>query len=68
MDSMKNTLKKGFVRNIVFKEDDTWYAVGLELNLVIEADTPEIAFERAIVLRNINVLPREVKKDACDSE
>lgn len=41
---MKNTLKSGFVRNIVFKEDNTWYAVGLEFNLVIEADTPEMAF------------------------
>ena len=40
---MKNTLQKGVVRNIVFKEDDTWYAVGLEFNLVTEGDTPEIA-------------------------
>ena len=40
---MKNTLKKGLIRNIVFKEDDTWYAVGLEFNLVTEGDTPEIA-------------------------
>ena len=43
MESMKNTLQKGSVRNIVFKEDSTWYAVGLEFNLVIEADTPELA-------------------------
>jgi hypothetical protein len=40
---MKNTLKKGSVRNIVFKEDDTWYAVGLEFNIVTEGDTPEVA-------------------------
>lgn len=41
---MKNTLKRGTIRNIVFKEDDTWYAVGLEFNIVAEGDTPEIAF------------------------
>ena len=42
-DPMKNTLKKGSIRNIVFKEDDTWYAVGLEFNIVTEGDTPEVA-------------------------
>lgn len=36
-------MQKGTVRNIVFKEDDTWYAVGLEFNLVVESDTPEVA-------------------------
>ena len=41
---MKNTLKSGSVRNIIFKEDDTWYAVGLEFNIVVEADTPDLAF------------------------
>ncbi len=41
---MKNTLKKGVIRNIIFKEDDTWYAVGLEFNIVTEGDTPETAF------------------------
>src|SRR3989344_217038 len=39
----KNTLQKGSVRYIVFKEDDTWYGVGLEFNLVVEADTKEVA-------------------------
>ena len=49
---MKNTLKKGVIRNIIFKEDDTWYAVGLEFNIVTEGDTPEMAifsFNEAIV-------------------
>jgi len=41
---MKNTLKKGTVRNIIFKDGDTWYAVGLEFNIVTEGDTPETAF------------------------
>ena len=40
---MKNTLKYGSVRTIIFRENDTWYAVGLEFNLVTEGDTPEIA-------------------------
>ncbi len=43
---MKNTLKKGLVRHIIFKEkeDDTWYAVGLEFNIVVEGDSPEVAY------------------------
>ncbi|MEK9132019.1 MAG: hypothetical protein AAB447_03860 [Patescibacteria group bacterium] len=40
---MKNTLKKGLIRNIIFKEDSVWYAVALEFNIVTEGDTPEIA-------------------------
>lgn len=39
----KNTLQKGSVRYIVFKEEDTWYAVGLEFNIVEEADDPQVA-------------------------
>jgi len=41
----KNTEQKGSVRYIVFedKEDTCWYAVGLEFNLVIAGDTPDIA-------------------------
>jgi hypothetical protein len=44
MTYMRNTLQKGAVRNIVFKEDDTWYGVALEFNIVVEADTPELAY------------------------
>lgn len=40
---IKNTLKKGSVRTIIFKEEDTWYAVALEFNIVTEGDTPEVA-------------------------
>lgn len=39
----KNTLQKGAVRYIVFKEADTWYGVGLEFNIVVEADDKDIA-------------------------
>jgi len=38
-----NTLQKGSVRYIVFKDGDTWYAVGMEFNIVESADDPRIA-------------------------
>jgi|SRR3989338_10313627 len=38
-----NTAQKGSVRYIVFKEKDTWYAVGLEFNIVEYAEDPQIA-------------------------
>ncbi|OHA24416.1 MAG: hypothetical protein A3D50_00160 [Candidatus Taylorbacteria bacterium RIFCSPHIGHO2_02_FULL_44_12] len=40
---MKNTMQKGSVRNIIFKEDNVWYAVALEFSIVIEGDSPEVA-------------------------
>ena len=39
----KNILQKGSVRYIVFREEDTWYAVGLEFNIVESGDTPREA-------------------------
>jgi len=36
----KNTLKSGKVRYIIFKEDDTWYGVALEFNIVEEGKNP----------------------------
>ncbi|OHA94751.1 MAG: hypothetical protein A3C62_00765 [Candidatus Zambryskibacteria bacterium RIFCSPHIGHO2_02_FULL_39_16] len=41
-----NTAQKGRVRYIVFKEKDTWYAVGLEFNIVEYAEDPQIALFR----------------------
>ena len=41
---MQNTLQKGVVRHIVFKEDGIWYAVGLEFNIVESGSTPQEAF------------------------
>ncbi len=38
--SYKNTLNKGLVRCIIFKEGDTWYGVALELNIVEEGQDP----------------------------
>ena len=37
---MKNTLTKGQIRSIIFKEGDTWYGVALELNIVESGDDP----------------------------
>lgn len=36
----KNTIKKGSVRYIIFKEGLIWYGVALEFNLVEEGDNP----------------------------
>ncbi|MCX6718257.1 MAG: hypothetical protein NTY81_01475 [Candidatus Staskawiczbacteria bacterium] len=38
--SYKNTLKKGSVRYVIFKEADTWYGVALEFNIVEEGKDP----------------------------
>ncbi|PIR45528.1 MAG: hypothetical protein COV09_00850 [Candidatus Vogelbacteria bacterium CG10_big_fil_rev_8_21_14_0_10_50_13] len=38
-----NTIQKGRVRYIVFKEKGIWYAVALEFNIVESADDPRIA-------------------------
>ena len=39
----RNTLQKGELRCLVFKEDSVWYAVGLEFNIVDSGDTPQEA-------------------------
>jgi len=39
----KNTFQKGSVRYIVFKENDSFHAVGLEFNIVVDGPTPETA-------------------------
>jgi len=38
-----NTPQKGQVRYLVFKDGNTWYAAGLEFNIVESADDPRIA-------------------------
>ncbi len=37
-----NTTREGSVRCIVFKDDDTWYGVALEFNIVVEADDSDV--------------------------
>ena len=39
----KNSLQKGSIRYIVFRENKTWYASGLEFNIVEFGDTPQEA-------------------------
>lgn len=36
----KNTLHKGSIRYIIFKENNVWYGVALEFNIVEEGDNP----------------------------
>lgn len=36
----KNTLQRGSIRYIVFREGNTWYAVALEFNIVESGDDP----------------------------
>jgi len=43
MRKYKNTLQKGSVRYVVFKENGIWYAAGLEFNIVESGDTPQEA-------------------------
>ncbi|MFA5129607.1 MAG: hypothetical protein WC477_01660 [Patescibacteria group bacterium] len=43
MKKCANTLQKGCVRYIVFREEATWYAVGMEFNIVESGDTPQEA-------------------------
>lgn len=42
MQTFKNTAQKGSVRYIVFKEKGTWYAVGLEFNIVESGEDPQV--------------------------
>ena len=37
---MRNTYQKGRVRNIIFKEGNTWYGVALEFNIVEFGNDP----------------------------
>lgn len=40
---MKNTLQRGTIRCIVFRDGDEWYAAGLEFNIVESGSTPREA-------------------------
>jgi hypothetical protein len=43
MGKYKNTLQKGSVRYVVFKDGASWYAAGLEFNIVESGTTPHEA-------------------------
>lgn len=42
----KNTPDRGIVRYIIFREDDTWYGVALEFNLVVDAESKFDAYKK----------------------
>jgi hypothetical protein len=44
LSRLMNTPQKGKFRHIVFRDDDTWYAVALEFNIVESSDDPKLAF------------------------
>jgi predicted RNase H-like HicB family nuclease len=41
MKKFKNTLQKGEIRFIIFKEEGTWYGVALEFNIVEQGENPQ---------------------------
>jgi hypothetical protein len=41
---MVNTPTQAAVRFLVFKEEGSWYAVALELGIVVDDDSPDAAF------------------------
>lgn len=43
MKKFKNTLRNGLVRCIIFREDNVYYAVALDFNIVESGDTPREA-------------------------
>ncbi len=38
---IKNTLQKGAIRTIIFREGNTWFGVALEFNIVEVGDSPQ---------------------------
>lgn len=41
MKKFKNTLQKGQIRFIIFRENDRWYGAALEFNIIEEGDNPQ---------------------------
>ncbi len=41
METRHNTLESGSVRSIIFKENDEWFGVALEFNLVETGSSPQ---------------------------
>ena len=40
----RNTLKRGDVRFIIFRENKDWYGVALEFGIVVTESTPEAVY------------------------
>ncbi len=71
---MKNSLSKGRVRTIVFKDKGVWYGVALEFNIVESGDNPrEVSIllddaikgyvESAIKIKNTSVLNQSASEE-----
>ncbi|MEJ0054155.1 MAG: hypothetical protein WDN10_05565 [bacterium] len=41
--AFKNTLRRGSIRNVIFREGKSWYGAALELNIVESGETPQEA-------------------------
>jgi len=73
---MKNTLQKGAVRVIIFKEDQKWFGVALEFNIVESGDDPRevmILLDEAIhgylaSARKASLRPHAVLNQKSDAE
>lgn len=58
----KNTLQKGSVRYIVFREEKTWYAVALEFNIVETGDDPrEVLFSLLEAIQGYTKSAKKIK-------
>lgn len=71
----KNTLQRSSVRYIVFREDKTWYAVGLEFNIVETGDDPrEVLLSLLEAIQGYAKSAEKIKarphilKQTCDAE
>jgi hypothetical protein len=57
-----NTPTEGSVRCIVFREDDIWYGVALEFNIVVEGDDSDVVmFELQEAIRGYVEAEKKVK-------
>lgn len=59
MGKYKNTIERGKVRFIVFREEDTWFGVALEFNIVVEgSDQKSVLIE---IIKAINGYVKSAK-------
>lgn len=63
-----NTIKKGKVRCIVFREEATWFGVALEFNIVVEGDSAEVVqFELNEAVKGYIASLRKIKGTRTES-
>lgn len=69
---MKNTLKNGAYRWMIFKEENTWYGVALEFGIVVDGEDPrlvEIELQEAVLgyLESAKKLTKGFREDQINS-